>query len=260
LERELGEAPETAVVLGSGLDVLTEAAAVHHQAQVSFGELPGWPEAAVAGHPGLVSAAFVEGRRVALLRGRAHLYEGHPRSVLQQPLLALARWGVTNLVLTYAVGALTDKLRVPGLAVVSDVIDLQFPPPSSGRLQVLTVASSRTRELASAAGLPQVVYAAVMGPQYETQAEVGVLQSLGAEVVGMSAVPEVQAACRLGLGLLVLVLVTNKAGESGVSVGRAAERIRDDLHQEVLQRGVQGAQELRRCLRQWWHILQHHEE
>lgn len=260
LREAFGEAPATAIVLGSGLDGLATETAIPGETQVAYCDLPGWPEATVAGHRGRVIVTRVEGRRVALLCGRAHRYEGHSRSTLQHPLADLSRWGVTNLVLTYAVGALTDTLGVPGFAVVSEVIDLQDGPPRSGQPRVFTLACPRTLELGSAAGLPQVTYAAVGGPQYETRAEVAVLRGLGATVVGMSAAAEVQAARRLGLNLLGLVLVTNKAGEGAVSMDRTTARTGGQLHQEVLRCGAGAVAQLRRYLRQWWHILEQHEE
>lgn len=225
LVERLGRAPDVAIVLGSGLGAVVEQTEV--RAAASFEEV-GLPGSTVPGHAGRVLVGDLAGVRVALLAGRVHLYEGHSPAVVVRGVRALHRWGVRRLVLTASVGAITEGLEPGALMLVSDHLNFQNATPLAGppygeRFPDMTRAYDPAlrawlREAAARAGIPlrEGVYAAMPGPAYETPAEIRFLRTIGADVVGMSTVPEVLAAAELGLPTAAIAVVSNlAAGISG---------------------------------------------
>jgi purine-nucleoside phosphorylase len=243
LRTTLAMRPRVAVVLGSGLghlvDELTDVTAV------SFGEIPGFPAASVAGHAGEFVGGRLAGTEVLFQCGRYHLYEGHSPDVVAAPVRVMAGLGVDTLVLTNAAGGLRAKLEPGDLLLLEDHINLtgrsplvgsvreqeeRFPDmsaPYDPELRLLAVEAAAELGI----GLTSGVYAGVLGPSYETAAEVRMLAKLGAHVVGMSTVTEVIAARARGLRCLAFSVVTNKATGLGggalshaevVAVGRDA--------------------------------------
>ncbi len=200
LSERLGDAPERAVILGSGLDALL--AQIDAEAQCRFQHIHGWRDPGVAGHRGIVVVGRLEGVRAVFLSGRAHLYEGVSPDALSLPIFSLREWGVEQVTLTYAAGALNDRARAGSALVIGTVMDFQGFPGGSSRPTNLRI------------GPEPSVYAALPGPQYETRADVRVLAALGADVVGMSCAVEVRAARAAGLALRVVAIVTNRAGET----------------------------------------------
>lgn len=215
-------APRATVVLGSGLGVLLDR--VEAAVSVPFEELPGFPGAGVAGHAGRFVAGLLGGIPVLVQAGRYHVYEGHPGSVVGAPVRLSAALGVEHLVLTNAAGGVDPALEPGDLVLLEDHLNLMFTSPLVG-----PVAPGETRfpdmsapydpelrhlalQVASDEGiaLGRGVYAALPGPAYETAAEVRMLRILGADVVGMSTVPEVLVARALGLRCLAVSMVTNK--------------------------------------------------
>lgn len=223
LRAAFGDPPEIAVVLGSGLGAF--ATRLQNKKAVPTGAL-GLPTPKVAGHRGEVLVGTA-GRRVACLAGRVHLYEGYDAATAVMYVRALRRWGVRGLVLTSAVGGLRPEWATGQIVMVSDHLNFLGANPLKGpnidalgpRFPDLSTAyTPRLRELAKAVaterGLqPPVegVYAAMPGPSYETPAEIRMLQRLGADVVGMSMVPEAIAAAHCGFELLALAVVANPA-------------------------------------------------
>lgn len=238
LRERFGEAPASAVVLGSGLGGLL--GRLEDRQEAAYPEL-GLPKTSAPGHAGTLSLGQMGGKRVALLSGRLHLYEGHAIQDVVLPVRALARWGVKKLVLTSAVGGITSGLRVGDLVRVTDHINLLGINPLTGpnidalgpRFPDLTRAYDPALGLAAdrMAGSLRVplrhgVYALMSGPSYETPAEIRMLRTIGADVVGMSTVPEVIAGVHAGLSLLVFAVVSNlAAGLSGEALS----------HEEVTQ-------------------------
>ena len=220
LTERLGPPPDVAVVLGSGLGVLTERARVTASARYEDLGLPG---STVPGHAGRIARGRLGGAEVALLSGRAHLYEGHPPCVVARGVRALHAWGVGRLVLTGAVGGIRPGLEPGSLVLVSDHINLQPGNPLAGpaygeRFPDLSRAYDpdmrRTlREVASRRDIPlaEGIYVATPGPAYETPAEIRFLRLIGADVVGMSTVPEVLAAAEVGLPTVAVSIVSNLA-------------------------------------------------
>jgi len=222
LRATFGEAPEIGVVLGSGLGAF--ASELSERTAVPTSEL-GLPAPSVAGHRGEIVVGVREGRRVVALAGRVHMYEGYDAATVAMATRALARWGVRGLILTSAVGGLHAEWRTGTVVLIHDHLNflggnpLRGPnvdelgprfPDLSNAYPVRPRALART--VAAARGLPsplQGVYAAMPGPSYETPAEIRMLQRLGADVVGMSVVPEAIAAAHAGMELLVLGVVAN---------------------------------------------------
>jgi len=224
LRARLGDVPDVAVVLGSGLGDfatgLTDAVTVPYQ------DIPHWPRATVVGHAGTVVAGSSKGRRVLALAGRAHYYEGHPLTVATFAMRVLGQLGVKHVVLTNAAGGINTRFSTGALMVIDDHINAMGINPLIGpnderfgaRFPDMSeVYSSRLRALAdttaAALGLPleHGVYVAVCGPSYETPAEIRAFRTLGADAVGMSTVPEAIVARHQGMEVLGISCITNPA-------------------------------------------------
>ncbi len=225
--RELvgAQTPAAFVVLGSGLGPAVED--IDAPRTLPFAELPGYASAGVVGHAGEFVAGRIAGKPVLVSRGRIHLYEGHDADTVVLPERAAALMGIPVMLATNAVGGLDPALAPGDVVLVADHINATGTSPLVGanlddlgtRFPVMRGAydaglAAIAREAADAAGvqLTTGVLAAVLGPQYETPAEVAALRSLGADVVGMSTVPEVIAAVHAGMRVAALSLVTNSAG------------------------------------------------
>ena len=218
------ERPEVGVVLGSGLGGV--AAEVAEPVELPYAEIPGWPVATALGHAGRLVAGTLEGVRVVLLQGRAHLYEGLTPAQIVFGVRVLGRLGIRSLVVTNACGAVDTDLAPGQLVVLSDHINLQGSSPLVGRNddelgpRFPDMTAAYDVELRAAAhgaaarlglDLGEGVYAAWLGPAFETPAEIRMMRALGADLVGMSTVPEVLAARHMGIRCLGLSCVTNMA-------------------------------------------------
>ena len=252
LEAKLPLAPRIGVVLGSGLDPLADE--LRDATSVPFAEVPGFPPVTVSGHAGSFVVGRLDGAEVLLQRGRYHLYEGHPPDVVAAPVRVAARLGVQSLVLTNAAGGVRPALEPGDLVLLEDHINLMARSPLVGLVQegearfpdMSTPYDAALRQLALDAaaelgiGLARGIYAGMLGPAYETAAEVRMLARLGADVVGMSTVPEVLAARARGLRCLAISVVTNKA--TGLGGGALS-------HEEVVAVGREASGRLARLLR-----------
>ncbi|MBW3535506.1 MAG: purine-nucleoside phosphorylase [Gemmatimonadetes bacterium] len=251
-ERVGGAAFDVALVLGSGLGGLVDG--VDDRVEVPFGELPGFPASGVAGHAGRYVAGTLEGKRVLVQAGRFHLYEGLPLEVVCAPVRVAALLGVEVLVLTNAAGGL-DRRHGPGsLVMLDDHISLMWRSPLAGAVhegeeRFPDMSAPYDRELQAHAeaaalhlGIPLArgTYAAMSGPSYETSAEIRMLGRMGADVVGMSTVPEVITARARGMRCLGISIVTNWA----TGIATAPHR-----HEEVLEQGRRAGATLERLLR-----------
>lgn len=224
--RTLGEhlpfAPRATLVLGSGLGVLVDR--IESPVSVPFDALPGFPRAGVPGHEGRYVAGFLGKVPVLVQAGRYHVYEGHPGEVVAAPVRLSAALGVRTLVLTNAAGGVDPALEPGDLVLLDDHLNLMFRSPLIGPVvagetrfpDMSAPYDPGLRELAigvaaeQGIALRRGVYAALTGPTYETAAEIRMLRTLGADVVGMSTVPEAMVAAALGLRCLGLSMVTNK--------------------------------------------------
>ena len=221
--------PRVAVALGSGLSEYAEG--VERGTAVPFGDVPGFPESTVPGHAGKLMFGERAGVPVIVQSGRFHVYEGIPASRVAFPVRVLHAMGVETLVVTNASGALGSHLRPGDLVIIEDHLHLQFRSPLRGRGPL--VDSDRFVDLSHPydprlidlaletslrLGIPGVrtgVYASVLGPAYETAAEVAMLRRAGADAVGMSTVPEVLTARHLHMQVLGLSAITNLASGVG---------------------------------------------
>ncbi len=210
-----------AIVLGTGLGPLAEA--VSDPVILPYAALPGFPAVGVSGHAGRLVIGTLEGRRVAVLQGRAHTYEtGDPR-VMKPVIDTLAALGVPRLLLTNAAGSLKADMPPGSVMVIEDHIALFGPNPLIGeagdsRFVPMNDAYDPALRAAIAHGaarrrvaLFEGVYAWVTGPSFETPAEIRALRVLGADAVGMSTVPEVILARHAGLKVTALSMITNLA-------------------------------------------------
>ncbi|MER3418839.1 MAG: purine-nucleoside phosphorylase, partial [Chloroflexota bacterium] len=224
---------------------------------IPFAELPGWPPATAPGHAGRMLLGHLEGVPVVLLQGRFHLYEGYDAGLVVQPVLLMGRLGARVVVLTNAAGGVNPAFGPGTLMVIADHLNLTGRNPLVGpnaealgpRFPDLTEAWSRRRRAAlhaagKAEGVPLVegVYAGLLGPTYETPAEVRMLRTLGADAVGMSTVLEAIAARWAGLEVCGVSLVTNAAaGLTGAPLS----------HAEVLAAAAEAGPRLARVLRRF---------
>jgi purine-nucleoside phosphorylase len=243
--------PDVAVVLGSGwgpaADLLGDTVT-----EFPTSEVPGFPASTVPGHGGAIRFVRTGGRSVLVFKGRVHLYEGHDPSVVVHGVRAAIIAGCRIVLLTNAAGSINPRFPVGTPVVLSDHINLTGrsplfgPPPPDPypiRFVDLTEAySKRLRSLAASldAGVGEGVYAALHGPNYETPAEIRMLRTLGADVVGMSTALECIAARHLGAEVMGLSLVTNLAAGLG---GSTLD------HAEVVEAGAAAGERVGRLLR-----------
>ena len=227
---------DVAVVLGSGWASAADRLGVA-EVELAFTALPGFLPPAVDGHAGRLRSIVVRGRRVLVLLGRTHLYEGRGTDAVVHGVRVAAAAGCRAVVLTNAAGAVREGLRVGQAVLVSDHLNLTACSPLTGArfVDLVDLYSARLRALAREVDpdLVEGVYAALPGPHYETPAEVRMLRVLGADLVGMSTALEAIAARAEGLEVLALSLVTNPAaGVTGAPLD----------HAEVLAAGAASAQ------------------
>ena len=239
--------PRIGLVLGSGLggfaDDLREAT------RIPYAQIPFFPRSTAIGHAGQMVIGMAGGVAVAVMQGRVHLYEGYSAEQVAFPTRVLGRMGIRVLILTNAAGGINLKYQQGALVVLSDHINLQGQNPLVGenddrfgpRYPDMTHAYSRPyRELALEEArrlqldVSEGVYAALLGPSYETPAEIRYLRAIGADLVGMSTVADVIAARHSGMQVLAISCVTNMAA------GILDKPIN---HEEVLETGerVKGA-------------------
>jgi purine-nucleoside phosphorylase len=246
--------PRAAVVLGSGLGGFAER--IEDAVEIPYGEIPGWPVSTALGHAGTLVLGTFAGVPLAVMKGRAHLYEGHPADRVVFGVRVLGRLGAGTLVVTNACGGIRDDLSPGDLVLVSDHLNLQGTSPLVGpnddtlgpRFPDMSAAydpalRALAREAATRLGqsLSEGVYAAWLGPAFETPAEIRMIRTLGADLVGMSTVSEVLAARHLGIRCLALSCVTNMAA------GVLPEPI---LHERVLEVGAAASGRLVALLRE----------
>ncbi|MDL9945932.1 purine-nucleoside phosphorylase [Gordonia sp. ABSL11-1] len=225
---------DVAVVLGSGWAPAAEAFG-SPVASVPMADLPGFTPPKAAGHGGVVHSVRVGDRRVLILLGRIHAYEGHHLSRVVHPVRTAAAAGAHTIVLTNAAGGLRDDMSVGQPVLISDHLNLTARSPLVGAqfVDLVDAYSPALRDLARTIDptLADGVYAGLPGPHYETPAEIRMLRTLGADLVGMSTVHETIAARAAGLDVLGMSLVTNlAAGMTGeplshtevLEVGRAS--------------------------------------
>lgn len=215
---------DVAVVLGSGLGDFADGLA--ESFTIPYGKIPHWPASRVIGHAGKLVGGLSAGRRVLALSGRVHAYEGHDLDTVTFAVRVMGRLGVKQLILTNAAGGINPKCSRGALMAIDDHINLMGKNPLVGpnddrfgvRFPDMSeVYSRRLRGLADEAAaamglaLQHGIYIAVLGPSYETPAEIRAFRILGADAVGMSTAPEAIAARHMGIEVLGISCITNAA-------------------------------------------------
>ena len=247
--------PRVGIVLGSGLGGLADE--LRDPASIPFGDLPGWPAATAPGHAGRLLLGHLDGVPVAMLQGRFHLYEGNDPGLVVQPVLLFGRLGARVVVLTNAAGGLNPDYSPGTLMVIADHLNLTGRTPLLGpnadeigpRFPDLTDVyapdhRARLHAAARAEGtsLEEGTYVGLLGPTYETPAEVRMFRGLGGDAVGMSTVLEAIACRWAGMEVAGISLVTNAgAGYSGEPLN----------HEEVLAAGAAAGPRLARVIRRF---------
>ncbi len=234
----LGVAPRVGLILGSGLGGIADT--IEGSTRLAYREVPGFPPSTVVGHAGELVAGTLSGTPVVALSGRFHMYEGHDAALAGFPVRVLHALGARTLVVSNAAGGARKSLRPGTLMLIADHINMQFRNPLVGHVEEGDVRfpdmsepydvelRAIAKRIAADMGvqLDEGVYVALLGPTYETRAEVKMLQQLGADAVGMSTVPEVIVARALGMRVLGISCITNYAcGLSGTAI----------THDEVLE-------------------------
>ncbi len=244
--------PRVGIVVGSGLGEV--ARGLSRARTIPLASIPGFPRPSVAGHGGELHLGFWGEAPVAVLAGRVHLYEGYGPGEVVFPVRVLGLAGIRSFTATCAAGGIAPRATPGSLMVFSDHLNFQGANPLAGiqdegwgerfvdmtqaydpGLRHCTLKAARAMRLKCLEG----VYASLLGPTYETPAEIRALRTLGADAVGMSTVPEIIAARQMGVRALAVAIITNRA--AGLS--------RTPLsHQEVLQTGQAASRDLARLL------------
>ena len=222
------------IILGSGLGGLSKK--IGDAVRIPFEEIPGFPEPTVVGHEGALITGSLGGRQVVALSGRFHMYEGHSAALAAFPVRVFRALDAQDLLVSNAAGGISQKLAVGDLMMISDHLNLMGANPLTGELQEgdirfpdMTDAYDpglrrilRTTAEKLGIVLREGVYAGLLGPSYETPAEVKMLRMLGADAVGMSTVPEVIVARALKMRVTGVSCITNAAaGVTGSALSHA---------------------------------------
>lgn len=220
--------PDVAIVLGSGFGSFANQ--LQGSKKIPYSKVPSFPITKVPGHPGECWVGKIGNKRVFILRGRFHYYEGHSLYITTLPIRVAGAWGIKNLVVTNASGGVNPSFHTPSLMVIRDHLNFLGPNPLRGPnlenfgprfFDMSQAYDPEFRGLAHKVALEQKlelyegVYASVPGPSYETPAEIKMLGILGADAVGMSTVPEVIVARHQGMRVLGISCITNLA--AGIS-------------------------------------------
>lgn len=243
--------PTLGIILGSGLGRFAEQ--VEQATVIDYGEIPGWPLSTVEGHSGKLVMGTIGGVSVAVMQGRVHAYEGYSMTEVTFPTRVLGLLGCVGLIVTNAAGGINTSYGEGTLVAISDHINLTGTNAALGRneprfglktgtglrfFDMSAAYSARLREVAKVEAarqgiaLPEGVYLAVLGPSFETPAEIRAFRTLGADLVGMSTVHEVIVARHMGIEVLGISLVTNMAAgvvdrllnhEEVMEIGRRVE-------------------------------------
>jgi len=220
LRSKAEEDVNTAIILGSGLAGIAEM--VEKRATFPYRSIPGFPPASAPGHAGMLILGGVSGEKVAVMSGRPHLYEGYDRTAIAFPIRVFRELGAHTLIVTNAAGAVNSRYRTGDLMLIADHVDLTFTsaPITAQSSAVpfirqhfdydIDLRSIASREaLRLGVNLRQGTYGALIGPNYETEAEMTMLERIGVDAVGMSTIVEAIEAFRLGMKVVGISCIAN---------------------------------------------------
>lgn len=245
--------PEVGLILGSGLGILAEL--IEDGVSIAYQDIPHFPVSTVEGHEGELLVGTIKGRPVVMMKGRFHMYEGYGPELTAFPVRVMKELGVTSLLVTNAAGGVNTSYEAGDLMLISDHLNLTGKNPLIGpndsalgvRFPDLSEAYSRrlralAKDTAASQGFDvrEGVYAGMLGPNYETPAEIVMLRTLGADAVGMSTVSEVIVARHAGIEVLGISCISNMAAGildqplSHDEVMETTERVRESFLALVL--------------------------
>lgn len=262
-EKTGGQPIEFGLILGSGLGALADL--VEEPSSFEFHTIPHFPRSTVEGHKGRLVIGTLKGRRVAVMQGRVHVYEGYPLARITLPVRVMRALGAHTLVVTNAAGGIHSKLLPGDLMLLNDHLNLMGDNPLIGpnddrlgvRFPPMSVAYDKeyralAHQVARQQGitLKEGIYCALTGPAYETPAEVRYLERAGADAVGMSTVPEVLVARHSGMRVLGISSITNVLHQ-GPS---------QDTHHEVLEAANKSGPEMQRIILGFVELHKHSEQ
>ena len=221
--------PQIAIILGSGLGPL--AGEITSPVVMKYSDIPHFKASAVAGHAGELIAGTIDGRKVLVMNGRFHYYEGHRMEIVTLPIRVFARLGIRNLLVTNAAGGIADRLNPGSVMLITDHLSMMCPSPLIGpnldefgpRFPDMSEAYSKelirkADEIAEEKGIKvqHGVYIGTQGPTFETPAEYKLFHILGADAVGMSTVPEVIVANHCGIKVFGISVITDLGVEGKI--------------------------------------------
>jgi purine-nucleoside phosphorylase len=224
LQGKIREVPEFAIILGSGLGLLTDFIEDKHE--IDYSDIPGFVASTIQGHAGKLILGKLAGKNVLAMSGRFHLYEGHDVSTVTLPIRVFKKLGIHNLIVTNAAGGVNRNFNPGDLMIITDHIGIFAPSPLLGPnlddfgSRFPDMSSVYDKELVSLAEktgakigvtLKKGVYMYLKGPAYETPAEIRMLERFGVDAVGMSTVPEAVAARHANMKILGISCITNMA-------------------------------------------------
>ena len=214
IEKGLPDHIDSAVILGSGLGDFSNE--IEHSVSIPYSEIPDFPQSTVEGHTGSLIFGLVGGITILAFSGRFHFYEGHPFEKTVLPVQLSKAFTVNKLVISNAAGGINFDFKVGDLMVIDDILRknmmLSGPAPEPWKLDLYPIAD-HVQKIADFVGVEtkRGSYLYVKGPNYETKAEIHVFRKLGADAVGMSTVPELMEAARIGVNAAAISLITNAA-------------------------------------------------
>ena len=253
ISERVGSRPTVGIILGSGLGGIAQA--IDDATRIPYSGIPGFPTSTVLGHAGELVAGSIGRSRVVALSGRFHIYEGHDARLAGFPVRVLHELGIETLIVSNAAGSARADLLPGTIMLISDHVNLMFRNPLIGGLEEGDIRfpdmsdpydlqlRALAREVAREQGvsLAEGIYAGLLGPSYETRAEVRMVARLGADVVGMSTVPEVIVARARGIRVLGFSCVTNFA--CGLAVAPIT-------HEEVIETTARVGDRMQRLVRE----------
>lgn len=224
IQERINIKPKIGLILGSGLGVLADE--IENAVYIPYGEIPGFPQSTVEGHAGRLVIGRLEGKEVIAMQGRFHYYEGYSLDLVTLPVRVMKKLGVEQILVTNAAGGINTRFSPGDLMIINDHINFTGRNPLIGpndeqmgvRFPDMSQAydaelRALAKEVAEELGISvqEGVYVGVVGPSYETPAEIRMLRTLGADAVGMSTVPEVIVAVHSGMKVLGISCISNMA-------------------------------------------------
>ena len=225
IQKSFGEkAPDYTLVLGSGLNDVINAFKIENT--LSYSDIPNFPKSHLQGHSGKLHLGTLHGKRVLIFSGRYHHYQGYPNTITALPAWISGFWKIPTLIVTNASGGISESYKMGDISLIKDHIFLQVDHPLHGVslpewenpfIDMTTVYTEELRQSMLEIGkkngiqLHEGVYVCVTGPTYETPAEIKMFRQMGADMVGMSTIPEVMVARKMGMKILGISMIANMA-------------------------------------------------